>query len=396
MEGVADLICLSHLRWGFVFQRPNHLMVRFARKGRTFFFEEPIFEDGLAAADAFLEEIEVAPALRVVVPHLPTGLEAREVESAQRRLLDAFVAAHAIRKPILWFYTPMALSFAGHIDARAVVYDCMDELTAFRGASADLRGQELELLRRADVVFTGGESLYEAKKTQHRNVHAFPSSVDVSHFAKAREAGAIDPPDQSPLPGPRLGYFGVVDERIDLELLARTADADPSWQIVVVGPVVKIDPDELPRRANIHYLGQKTYDELPAYVAGWDVALMPFALNEATRFISPTKTLEYMAAGKPIVSTAIRDVISPYGEQSLVRIGDHETFTSEIRAALLEPRGPRAAADAFLSTTSWDSTWQRMSEILDRTTSRIQRPSPTHTMSGSSLFEEGDVACSTI
>ncbi len=184
------------------------------------------------------------------------------------------------------------------------------------------------------------------------NVYAFPSSVDNAHFARARGAQLSDPLDQRHLPGPRLGYFGVIDERLDLDLLAKIADADSTWQVVMVGPVVKINPDDLPRRPNIHYLGQKTYDELPAYLAGWDVALMPFALNEATRFISPTKTLEYLAAGKPIVSTAIRDVVTPYGEKSLVRIADHETFALQIEDALLTsvwPRSPCTPRSAGLS-----------------------------------------------
>jgi UDP-galactopyranose mutase len=242
----------------------------------------------------------------------------------------------------------------------------MDELSGFAGAPAELRALETELLRRADVVFTGGQSLYEAKRHTHANIHAFPSSVDVEHFAQARRI-ASDPEDQAPLPRPRLGFFGVIDERMDLELLAGVADARPSWQIVMLGPVVKIDPASLPRRSNIHYLGAKTYQQLPYYIAGWDVALLPFARNEATRYISPTKTPEYLAAGKPVVSTSIRDVIRPYAHKGLARIADTvDGFVDACEAALIEDATARLRdADVFLRQTSWDGTWARMRRLVD-------------------------------
>ncbi|MDP9152441.1 MAG: glycosyltransferase family 1 protein, partial [Myxococcota bacterium] len=354
-EATKDVICLSHLRWGFVYQRPNHLMSRFARDHRVFFVEEPVFDEGRAR----MEMREASPSLWVTVPHLPHGLSRAEIEDAQRALLDAMVRGRGVRDPILWFYTPMALGFAGHLTGAAVVYDCMDELSAFRGAPPELQERERDLLARADVVFTGGHSLYESKRTQHPRVHAFPSSVDAAHFERARHE-VREPEDQATIPRPRLGYFGVIDERIDFELLERIADSRPEWQVVMVGPVVKVDPESLPRRPNIHWLGQKTYAELPAYVAGWDVALMPFALNESTRYISPTKTLEYLAAGKPVVSTAIRDVERPYGERGLVRIADRSSFVARIAAALDEDRAAsserRARADAFVASTSWDDT----------------------------------------
>ena len=237
------------------------------------------------------------------------------------RLLDDFIETEAIRDYVLWYYTPMALALTRHLSPLAVVYDCMDELSAFQGAPATLREHERELMQRASLVLTGGRSLYEAKRHQHHNIHALPSSVDVAHFARARSI-AIDPRDQAGIPHPRLGFFGVIDERLDIALVDGVAAARPDWHLVMIGPVVKIDPASLPRRPNIHYLGSKPYGELPHYLAGWDVALLPFARNEATRFISPTKTPEYMAAGKPVVSTSIQDVVRPYGEQGLVRIAD--------------------------------------------------------------------------
>jgi UDP-galactopyranose mutase len=261
----------------------------------------------------------------------------------------------------------MALPFTRELEPLAVVYDCMDELAAFENAPVELVEREAELLARADVVFTGGMSLYEAKRARHPQVHPFPSSVDVAHFKKAREP-LEEPDDQAVIPHPRLGYSGVVDERMDLDLIAGIADARPDWQLVIVGPVVKIDEDALPERPNIHYLGRKTYGSLPSYLAGWDIGLVPFAQNEATRFISPTKTPEYLAAGLPVVSTPIADIVHPYGDDGLVAIGaDAADFVHGIAAALEEDRDDRLTrVDAFLAETSWDETWARMSELVDR------------------------------
>jgi len=395
MKCKADVVCLSHLRWGFVFQRPNHLISRCARSRRTFFWEEPIFDAGVAPDGGHLQIREVSPGLRVAVPHLPQGLDDRAAELAQRRLLDGMMAEHGVRSPVLWFYTPMALGFAGHVEAATVVYDCMDELSAFRGAPPALRSREADLFARADVVFTGGHSLYEAKRAQHPRVYPFPSSVDREHFARARDERRFvrEPEDQAPIGRPRVGYFGVIDERIDLHLVARVADAEPSWQIVMVGPVVKIDPKSLPRRPNIHYLGQKSYGDLPAYIAGWDVAMMPFALNESTRFISPTKTLEYLAAGKPVVSTAVRDVVRPYGELGIARIGEGATFVEAIAASLSRPAAQRAAADGYVARTSWDRTWRAMWEIVERT-GRERAAAPASSVEKIVQDEAG--TCSTI
>jgi UDP-galactopyranose mutase len=227
---------------------------------------------------------------------------------------------------------------------------------------------EQELIDSADIVFTGGSSLYEAKKDRHDNVHCFPSSVDRAHFAKARSR-LFDPADQEDLPRPRLGFYGVIDERFDTELLAKVAEMRPDWSFVMVGPVVKISDDDLPKRANIHYLGPKTYDQLPAYLSGWDVALMPFAMNESTEFISPTKTPEYLAGGKPVVSTPVRDVVRHYGQLEGVQIASTaEEFVTACDKALELSRNPEsgwlAEADLMLSATSWDTTQARIAGLI--------------------------------
>jgi UDP-galactopyranose mutase len=291
---------------------------------------------------------------------------------AQRAILDQLIAAKAIRRFVLWYYTPLAMMFSDHLHPSAVVYDCMDELSAFKNAPTELGVLEQALLRRADVVFTGGQSLYEAKRHLHHNIHPIPSSVDVRHFAAARST-ASDPPDQRELPRPRLGFFGVLDERLDIPLLRGVAEARPDWQLVLIGPVVKIDPADLPRLPNIHYLGAKRYEELPAYLSGWDLALLLFARNAATRFISPTKTPEYLAAGKPVVSTPIRDVVTPYGDRDLVRIADTvEDFVDACAHALREvPEPRRIRADVFLRGMSWDRTWAKTAALVEAAASEL-------------------------
>jgi UDP-galactopyranose mutase len=373
LKDAPDLICLSHLRWNFVFQRPQHLLTRFAKEQRVFFIEEPIYslDSNYSEETAGVGRVDVSrheSGVWVVVPHLKEGLSEPEAIAAQQLLLAHLFAEHEIGKYIFWYYTPMALAFTRHLEPMAVVYDCMDELSAFKGASPILKECEAELFRRADIVFTGGQSLYEAKRNQHENVYAFPSSLDVAHFAQAR-THKQDLADQANIPYPRLGFYGVIDERMDLELLEGIAEARPDWHLVMIGPVVKIDPASLPRRENIHYLGGKDYKQLPAYLSGWDLAMLPFARNESTRFISPTKTPEYLAAGKPVVSTSIRDVVRPYGQERLVRIADTVAeFVAAAEVAMkedCEASGWLGRVDSFLEQISWDRTWNSMTQLIE-------------------------------
>jgi glycosyltransferase involved in cell wall biosynthesis len=363
---ISDLVCFSHLRWDFVYQRPQHLLSRCARNRRVFIIEEPIINSD---DSQWLDVSQREGNVRIVTPYLPAGLNEEQHITLQRLLLDELFAAAQIHAPILWYYTPMAIAFTRHLKASTIVYDCMDELSAFKGAHPELQAREAHLFNLADLVFTGGHSLYEAKQHQHPNVHAFPSSIDAAHFAQARQ-GTEEPADQAAIPHPRMGFYGVVDERMDLALLDGIAQARPDWHLVIIGPVVKIDPETLPKHPNIHYLGGKSYQELPKYLAGWDVALLPFARNESTRFISPTKTPEYLAAGKPVVSTSIRDVVRPYGQQSLVHIADTvPEFVAAIANALEQTQVASDwlnRVDAFLAQTSWDLTWQAMDELIEQ------------------------------
>jgi glycosyltransferase involved in cell wall biosynthesis len=364
----TTLICFSHLRWNFVFQRPQHLMSRFSRDMNVIFWEEPAEIGARETAYLQVREAPDAPNIRVVVPHLPQGMPEDAREAALMRLLDAHIAS-ARGALIAWYYTPMMLPFSRHIEADVTVFDAMDELSKFKFAPTKLLQLEQELIDRADIVFTGGSSLFEAKKDRHDNIHCFPSSVDRVHFLKAR-ARQFDPADQEDLPKPRLGFYGVIDERFDTELLDKVAGMRPGWSFVMVGPVVKISEEDLPKRPNIHYLGSKTYRELPSYLSGWDVALMPFAMNESTQFISPTKTPEYLAGGKPVVSTPIKDVVRHYGHLEGVKIADNaEDFVVQCEEALELSRQRAgdwlAEADLMLSASSWDTTQARMAGLID-------------------------------
>ncbi len=357
-----SLICLSHLRWDFVYQRPQHLLSRFAKERNVYFFEEPIFDDEPTRLDVSRREDN----LFVLVPHISHADRAhRNVAEIEREMLDNFINAEKIDDFVLWFYTPMAMDFSAHLEPAATVFDCMDELSAFKFAPPELIENEKRLLEKADLVFTGGQSLYEAKKDKHANVYAFPSSIDTKHFNQARNITKA-PADEQSIPHPRFGFCGVIDERMDIELLGQMAELRPDWHFVMIGPVVKIAEEDLPRRDNIHYLGGKNYQDLPAYLAGWDVALMQFAMNESTKYISPTKTPEYLAAGLPVVSTPIRDVVRPYGELGLVHIASTaEEFVVACEKALAEDKSARLqTADEFLSHNSWDKTFGEMSRLI--------------------------------
>ena len=359
---MESIIVFSHLRWDFVFQRPQHLMSRLARHYAIVFVEEP--QPG--GRDLAWRQISPHSRLTVLRPEMnieKPGFHRVDLAPLRDKL-------HELRaqypSPIAWVYTPMAMPLLDAITPRAIVYDCMDELSAFKDPPPELGLREEALLATADLVFTGGPSLYEARRHRHPNVHCFPSSVDVSHFRQALNRN-IAHPALLELQGPKLGFFGVLDERIDLELIAAIADQRPHWQLILVGPIAKIDADQLPRRVNIHYLGQQSYQKLPQFLAAWDVCLMPFAMNESTRYISPTKSLEYMAAELPVVSTPVPDVQALHGDVidiagttgEFIACCERALFMSDV-ARQVRIRRMREK----LSRTSWDHTAATMRDLL--------------------------------
>lgn len=357
----THLFCFSHLRWSFVYQRPQHLMSRAAREYRTWYVEEPEYFEGPPVLRIKRDDSGVS----VVTPLLPAGqrLDADEQLSS---MLTRLLAKVRPKRLIAWYYTPMALRFTHGLEPHRCVYDNMDELSNFAGAPPGILEMEQTLLSKCHVVFVGGHSLYRAKRARHENIHVFPSSVDAAHFRQARTI-CEDPVDQQSIPHPRLGFFGVIDERMNLDLVRQVAARRPQWRLVMIGPIVKIDPGSLPRADNIHWLNCKDYRELPHYLSGWDVGFMPFAINEATRFISPTKTPEFLAAGVPVVSTPIADVAEPYGSAGLVEIADDaDSVIARVEMILRRKRAPwLKTVDAFLDGMSWDDTWAGMRRELD-------------------------------
>ena len=355
-----NLVCFSHLRWDFVFQRPQHILTRFAGIYNVIYIEEHVYVD----SDEPYTMRHVADNISVIVPQLN---RLNNQENALETVIDKIFEDLNLNGYIFWYYNPMAVAFTGNFNPLLTIYDCMDELTAFKNAPPMLRENEEILLAKADLVFTGGKSLYEIKKDKHPHVSLFPSSIDKAHFEIARNNPA-DPEDQQQIPHPRLGFFGVIDERFDIELISSVAKMRPSWQFVFLGPVVKIDRNTLPDEPNIHYPGSKTYDQLPGYLAYWDIALIPFAINESTRYISPTKTPEYLAAGKPVISTPITDVVDPYGTNELVHIiNSPEEFikAAELELSLQDKGDWLHRVDDFLRYNSWDITWEEMNELIN-------------------------------
>ena len=372
------IICFSHLRWNFVYQRPQHLLSRFANKYNILYVEEFINSaenDGYTVKDSSSEK------LKIIVPKLKfdntqnLSINAR-IENIIKNLLGDF----NIENYIFWYYTPMALNFTQTFMPILTIYDCMDELSHFKFAPPELIELEQQLFLKADLVFTGGDALYQAKKHRHLNIFSFPSSIDKNHFGKSRNS-LSDPIDQQNIPNPRLGFFGVIDERFDIDLIKNAADLKPDWHFILIGPVIKIDQSTLPRNKNIHYLHSKSYDELPLYLSNWDIALIPFAINDSTKFISPTKTPEYLAGGKPVISTAITDVIKPYGEQKLVHVVRNANELVEKACEELSNNnkaGWLKKVDDYLKDISWDHTKESMNELI-----RIELEKKQHLLTAS-------------
>lgn len=358
---MKSLVAFSHLRWDAMRRRPQHLLSRLARHWPVIFIEEPIpgsDRNGLAV-------FEPEAGVQVWRPHLvgdAPGFHDTHLPVLQKLVTGALQSQH-IFDYWLWFCTPMALPLASGLTPRGLVYDCMQELGCLRDAPRQLAQRENALFKHADLVFAAGRSIYEAKRNRHPDVHCFPNSVDAKHFAGVQGEHRL----QAAIPRPRLGYQGAIDDRLNLELIAAVAKGRPEWNIVMAGPVEDIDATTLPRADNIHWLGLQDYDDLPALMSGWDVCLMPYSLNETTRCISPSKPLEYMACGRPVVSTSIRDVVEAYGQ--VVRIADTpEGFIADCEMLMQRTRAElaqhaRALADV-VARTSWDATANAMAELI--------------------------------
>jgi glycosyltransferase involved in cell wall biosynthesis len=366
-DPAPDLVVLSHLRWPWVWQRPQHLVSRLARLraergARTWFVEEPV-SGPVPRPRLDREDHDGVTRVWLVVPERegqPQFLGFDDPVAADYGPLLARLLAEEGRPagPDVWLYTPMALDVGRALRPGRTAYDVMDDLASFHGAPPGLRARQRRLLAEADVVFAGGRSLHRGAAALRRGpVHLFPSGVESAHYARSR---ALRQPHERPV----AGYVGVVDERLDLELVAELAAALPDWTVRLVGPVSKIDEASLPRAANLEYHGYTPYERLPEVMAGFDVALMPFALNEATRSISPTKTLEYLAAGLPVVSTRVPDVVADYGD--VVHLADRAGFAAACRQVLrhsVEERDRQVRP--LQAQQEWDAIAAAMAELLE-------------------------------
>jgi glycosyltransferase involved in cell wall biosynthesis len=348
-----DMIIFCHLRWDFVYQRPQHIISRLAEQRKVLFVEEPIGVDHGPENETTI--IEITSNLHVLKPKVAC------IEEIASLLMDYLKEDSA---PIGWFYSAAFIPLLKSFQFDLIIYDCMDELSLFKGAPQELIDQEQKLMALADIVFTGGKSLYESKRKMHKQVYCFPSSVDEAHFAQALNGIAI-PDDIATIEGIIVGYYGVIDERIDLQLLRDTAERSPEVSFVMIGPLAKIHESELPRVPNIHYLGMKSYEELPAYLKAFDISMMPFAINDATKYISPTKTLEYMAAGKPIISTMIKDVVRDFSH-CVHLIETPEQFCAAISKSSFSLNHSKTAYRTILKATSWDATTAKMNSLINK------------------------------
>jgi len=355
------IIVHCHLCWDWVWQRPQQFISRLSQRHKVLFIETIGPDPELAAPLARFRQLPEFPNITVLRLQFPKWRwdDGDYIDLERRRLVQDFLSGpfgKGFENPIQWFYDPMAVpAFCGQMGEILTVYDCMDELSRFRGAPPQIVEREAELLERADLVFTGGRRLFELKSQFHDNCHFYGCGVDGEHFGKARAAETVVPPELASVPSPVLGYFGVIDERMDYELLEQLAEARPHWSMVMVGPATKVDPKLLPRKPNLHWLGQRAYDSLPAFCKGFDLCLMPFALNEATEYINPTKALEYLATGREIISTAVPDVVHNFG--SVVRIArTREEFLLLCEAALEQPDRERIARGLRMAQkNSWDA-----------------------------------------
>ncbi len=339
-----------HLRWDGVWQRPHHLLTRLAQKLPVIVVEEPY----AAAEDR--DEVRQERDLVVVRPLRRRGWGPPLVDAQALATVRALTAG---RRSGAWLYTPMMTELIDAASAAPVVYDVMDDLANFDFAPPGMREREAALLERADVVFAGGRTLYERRRGYGAKVRCFPSGVELVRFA----ADVGPHPLTAALTAPVLAYVGVIDERLDYGLIAALADAFPHGHVILAGPVVKVDPSRLPQRANVHYTGRLPYDALPSLLAGVDVALMPFAINRATASISPTKTLEYFAARRPVVSTPVADVVAAYGEIAYIAAGA-DTFVNAVRAALdTPPERIRRGFDVAAEHT-WEAIFAAMWDAL--------------------------------
>ena len=276
------------------------------------------------------------------------------VRAAMRRL--------HFERPITYTFTPPSVWAAGHLGEERLVYHCVDDFSAFEGASQAIVRYEEELCRRADAIIACSQPLFESRGQWNPNTFLLRHGVEYAHFARALDPELSEPDDLAGIPHPRIGFHGLIAEWVDLRLLRLVADAMPDAHIVLIGQANRA-LRELEGAPNMHHLQRKPYEQLPAYCKGMDVAVLPFAPGPLTAASNPLKLREYLSAGLPVVATDIPEAraLIPAG----VRVARDDTeFLAQIQAALLAP-GPDAARSARMAGETWDAKAEEVSRILE-------------------------------
>lgn len=369
----TDLLVFSHLRWDFVFERSQHLHSRFAKYRRVFFVEEPVL--GSVEIPRFHLR-ETPEGVQIAVPHLPKSLKSEDIEPVLRDLVDELIFEEDLSRFVLWYDSPRALPFTRHLEAQHVIFDLQGKV--------DSSAETLELLRKADLALTGSSVQYEALKSTFPNLEFVPSSVDHDHFSQGRQS-LVEPTDQVNLSHPRIGFYGVIDDRLNFELIEELAIKRPDWQFVLVGPVMEGDPEKLFHSKNVHVLGKKDYHELPLYLSGWDCAILPFRQSERTAYLSPTMALEFLSAGKPVVATPLPEIRTFLGDLGLVWTAETtEEFLRCIEDALAsrETREWSEEFEGLVTGKTWEETFLAIASLekdlkASQKGVRIQRIEPT-------------------
>lgn len=375
------LLVFSHLRWGFACQRPQQLLSRLAGRWRVVVVEEPRHAPGAMRLEIF----EAAPHLTVLTPHTPVDAEGFQDSqtAALKWLLRQYVDARGLHLDAIWLTTPMALPLANAMGADCLVYDCMEEPSAGSSTPMLVRQREAALMHQAALVLAGGPALFKVRKSLHTHAHCLPSGVDMAHFSpvKLKPTGPLVRRAhelQSGLPRQRLGFAGIIDARLDLNIITALAESHPGWSLIMVGPIVGLDAARLPRRPNIHWLGPQSYELLPYLMAGWDLAMMPFVLDESTRFLNPVQALESMAAGLPVVGTPLLDVQALYFPT--VTIASPEGFVAACEDVLAEGTLERCARLVDIARRavrhSWEDTADTVHELLEEALAGVTEALP--------------------
>ncbi|RYD58215.1 MAG: glycosyltransferase family 1 protein [Sphingobacteriales bacterium] len=364
----SNIICFSPIRWNQKDQRPQQIMRRLSQYSMVHFIEEPVYD----ATEAYLSHTVVAEHIHVFTPHLPGGISEEKCQTLQRALLDQFMRDCNFADYTFWYATPVAFAYSKHYCPSVIVYDCLEDIWSLKLPAEKLHDLEQQLLDRADLVFTSSHTQYWNKKDRNNNVHLLPATIDRAHFDCAR-GKVSEAEEQEHIPYPRLGYMGIVDDRLDTQLLADIADTRPDWHIVLVGPTAKMNAAQLPQRANIHYLGNKPYADLPSYLTGWTAAIMP--IQEKSHMTSGLsfKTAECLAAGLPVIATPVKAIAAQYEKENLVmKANSAAEFVAATEAILFDGAADRSwmeRVNNFLDMSSRDAV---TNEILNRLKETMQ------------------------